>query len=122
MKTRSYALILSGTAAVAIIGGVGSALVSAASTTTTSSRPGIARYTIRQDRLNAEAEVLNTTPTQLQSQLKTQTLQQIIQAGGFTKASFQQKVVAQLHTDLQAQGYSQSQINKALAKHRKHHA
>ena len=103
------------------IGSVGNALVSADTSTNSKPANSIARYTVSYDRLAAEAEVLNTTPAQLENQLKTQTMAQIIKAAGFTKATFRQKVVAQLKTDLQNQGYSQTQINNALSKHHGHH-
>lgn len=117
MKIRNLSLVLTGAAATAILGGVGSALVSAASTSPSggTSRNSIAAYTVREDRLTAEAEVLGTTPTQLENQLKTQTMKQVVAAAALTPSAFRQKVATQLRSDLASQGYSQTQINHALA-------
>jgi len=122
MKLHSKRLVAAATiiGATAAIAGIGTVLASADTSSANQPRAGIARYTIRQDRLSAEAEVLNTTPSQLENQLKTQTMAQVIKAAGLNKATFRQKVKTQLQTDLQNQGYSQSQINKALSKHLKH--
>lgn len=85
----------------------------------------IARYTVRTERTNAMAQVLNTTPPQLEITLKSKTLPQVIKSDGLTKSTFRQKLKAQLSSDLSALGYSQAQINAAInhsGKHGKRHS
>jgi hypothetical protein len=77
-------------------------------------KSGITRTVFRNDRLEAEAQVLNTTTAQLQSAHKDKTMAQLIANAGLTKQSFHAKVKAQLTTDLENQGYSQDQVTIAL--------
>ncbi|HET9174546.1 MAG TPA: hypothetical protein VFN56_04700 [Candidatus Saccharimonadales bacterium] len=81
----------------------------------TSASAKIPHYTVESERLNAVAQVFNTTPTQLEDTLKTQTMQQVIQSAGLTSSSFQQKVKTQLQSDLEAQGYSQAQVDAVMS-------
>ena len=115
---RNKALwLVSGLALSGIIFGVATA--SAATPSTVTSRSGVAHYTVRSDRLNAEATVLGVTPAQLQTELKTTTLKKLISNKGMTMKTFRQQVMTQVHSQLLSQGYSQSQVSKVLS--RSHH-
>lgn len=74
----------------------------------------IPRSVFMQERQDAVAEVLNTTPTNVQAAHKNHTLHQLISQAGLTKQTFDQKVKDQLTADLEAKGYSQDQITIAL--------
>jgi|GEM_PF-2429582 len=75
---------------------------------------GIPRSVFQTERLDAVAKVLNTSPSNIQTAHKDKTISQLIKSAGLTKETFHEKVKAQLTADLQAQGYSQSQITIAL--------
>jgi hypothetical protein len=117
MKMNSkYAIYLS--AAVVSLAGVGSLAVASADSTT-SSQNRLPSYTMREDRLTAQAEVLGTTPSNLETTLKTETMKQLLASKNLTAAEFHADVKAQLTKDLEAQGYSSTQVTKALSSH--HH-
>jgi SOS response regulatory protein OraA/RecX len=107
-------------------GGAAASLVvanvhAATSTSPTTSRQGIARYTVKSDRLAAEAEVLGMSTADLQNALKTQTMKQVLAGKGLTRQQFADKVKTRLQSDLAAQGYSQDQINRALSHAKRAH-
>jgi SOS response regulatory protein OraA/RecX len=82
----------------------------------------IAQSVVREDRLEAMANVLNMTTSQVQTHLKAHDLKQVLANEGLSLQSSGQKVSAQLQSELQAQGYSQAQINSALQhyQHQRH--
>lgn len=106
-----------GISALAIVGVANSPFVDAAAPTPPVSHVRIARYTLASDRIDAVAEVLGTTPSQLRTTLKTSTFKAQLQAKQLTKQQFAQKVQAQLKVDLTAQGYTTAQIAKFTNKH-----
>jgi len=113
MKTN---LLFVATLASLAVTGTGVGVANAVTTNrTVTPRRGIARYTLREERLNAVAQVLGTTPSHLEDELKTETMQQIIQSAGLTNSNFRAKVKAQVQSDLLAKGYSQSQVSNALS-------
>lgn len=114
IKPRYIALSLAG-AGILSLGAIG--IASAATpnkASTTIGASGISHTTFKQDRLNAVAEVLNTTTANVQTAHKNKTLSQLISNAGLTKKTFAEKVKAGLETELQGQGYSQDQITIAL--------
>jgi hypothetical protein len=108
--------IAAGTAsAVVIASGLWVGVASAASpTSTTVGRSGIPKSVFKTDRLDAAATVLNTTPANVQAAHKNKTLSLLISSAGLTKKTFAEKVKAQLTTDLENGGYTQSQVTIAL--------
>ncbi|HEX4774076.1 MAG TPA: hypothetical protein VH234_00995 [Candidatus Saccharimonadales bacterium] len=97
------------------VAGIGATIASADSpASTTQSSTLIARSVVRSDKLQAMAGALNLTTAQVQTDLKTHNLKQVIANAGLTQATFRQKVQAQLTSELQGQGYSQTQIDNAL--------
>ncbi|HET6924663.1 MAG TPA: hypothetical protein VFH39_02445 [Candidatus Saccharimonadales bacterium] len=111
MKTN---LLFAATLASMAITGTGAGVAGAVSSSNTPPRNRIARYTIREERLNVEAEVLGTTPSDLEDKLKTETMEQVITSAGLDKSTFRHKVHAKLQSDLLAKGYSWDQINRLL--------
>lgn len=75
---------------------------------------GIPRSVFKQERLDAEAQVLNTTVANVQAAHKNKTFGQLITNANLTKKTFAQKLKAQLTSDLESKGYSQNQITIAL--------
>jgi hypothetical protein len=75
---------------------------------------GIPRSVFKQERLDAASQVLNTTTANVQAAHKNKTFAQLVSQAGLTKKTYHQKLKTQLTTDLEAQGYSQSQITIAL--------
>jgi hypothetical protein len=75
---------------------------------------GIPRSVFRQDGLEAIAQVLNTSTSNVQSAIKSKTLHTLITNAGLNKQTFDQKLKAQLTSELESAGYSQNQITIAL--------
>jgi hypothetical protein len=99
-------------AAVSTFGIVSAAPSHMASTTIGSS--GISRTVFREERLAASAEVLNTSTANVQAAHKAKDVSTLITNAGLTKKTFQQKLKAELTSDLEAKGYSQTQVTIAL--------
>jgi len=126
MKVSYIAASLASTG---IIAASAMGVVSAANTPTTNSgnvgSSGIPRTVFRQERLDAVAQVLNTSTANVQAAHKNKTLSQLISTAGLTRKTFVQKLKAQLTTDLENQGYSQNQVTIALQHrtivHLRHH-
>ena len=74
----------------------------------------IPRSVFRQERLDAVAQVLDTSTTNVQNAHKDKTLSSLISSAGLSKKTFAQKVKTQLTSDLEAKGYSQDQVTIAL--------
>jgi hypothetical protein len=74
----------------------------------------ITRTVFRNDRLEAEAQVLNTTTANVQAAHKDKTFARLLTNAGLTKQTFHEKVKVQLTTDLENQGYSANQVAIAL--------
>jgi hypothetical protein len=104
-------IIVSLASGVVSLGGVASA--DSATTSNTQPSSSIARSVVHDDQLKAMASVLNLTTAQIQIHLKTHDLQQVVADTGLTGSTYHQKVQTQLESELQAQGYSQTQIDSA---------
>ena len=85
----------------------------ASTTTSTTNSVAVPRTVLHTQRLAAEAQVLKTTPAAVQSAKKGHTLSQLIKAAGMTRASYRQAVHSLVVSNLQALGYTQSQITAA---------
>lgn len=125
MKLNYVTFGVASVAASSIIAGsaLGIANADAPSSSTTNTNvgtSGISRTVFRQDRLAAEAQVLNTTTAQVQAAQNDKTLTRLIADAGLTKQTFRQNVETQLTTELEDQGYTQSQVTLVL-QHRMHH-
>ncbi|HVV66685.1 MAG TPA: hypothetical protein VHB72_01280 [Candidatus Saccharimonadales bacterium] len=116
---RKSSLVTAGAVSISIIG-AGLGVASAATNTPTSNMngnvgtSGIPRSIFSQERLDAEAQVLNTTTANVQTARKNHTLKQLISQAGLTPETFMQKLKSQLTSDLESKGYSQDQITIAL--------
>lgn len=75
---------------------------------------GIPRSIFREERLDAAAEVLNTTTANIQAAHKNKTFATILSNAGLTKQTYAQKLKTELTSDLEAKGYTQDQITIAL--------
>lgn len=91
------------------------------STTTTAPKTKIAASAFRDEKLQAKATVLNSTTTAVQAAEKAKTMPQLLSTAGLSKQQFHQKVKAQLEADLQAKGYTSSEIKTAIHNHKQHH-
>lgn len=95
-----------------------SSIASAATNNTTQTgnvgSSSIPRDVFRQERLDAEAKVLNTTTDNIEAAHKNHTFKQLLSQAGLTHKTFMQKMKDQLTSDLEAKGYSQEQITIAL--------
>jgi hypothetical protein len=113
---KRLSIIASSLAGLSILAVSGMGIVSAATNKTSLDigPSGIPRTAFRQDRLDAESQVLNTTTTAVQTARKDKTLGQLISSAGLSKKTYTQKVRAQLISDLEAQGYSKDQVIIAL--------
>lgn len=122
MVNLKYAALSAASLGVMSLGGVG--VASAASHTASAhvkgniGLSGIPRVVFRQEKLAATAQVLNTTTANVQSARKAKTFAQMVSKDGLTKKAFTKKYKAQLTIDLEAKGYSSSQVTTAL-KHRR---
>jgi len=112
LKIAAVSLVAAGSIAAAV-GGVASAATTSDNTGMVG-KSGIARTTFKQDRLDAEAKVLNTSTDAVLSAHKDKTLGQLLVNAGLTHKTFAEKVKAELTSELQSQGYSQDQITIAL--------
>jgi hypothetical protein len=117
MKNR---FLISGMSILLMSGTIAGTTLSASAATVNSTNR-IPRYVMRSDKLNAEAQVLGLSQTELVSELKSTPMKQIITNHGFTKESFHQKVRAELLIELQNQGYGTSRLNSQKNHHKKHH-
>lgn len=92
-------------------------IVSAATTHNNSGNIGkssIPKTVFRRDKLEAEAAVLNTTTANIQSAHSNKDLKKLITSAGLTKQTFSAQLKVKLTSELEAQGYDQSQITIAL--------
>jgi hypothetical protein len=110
---RKLAIITAATAASGLIAVAGMGIASAATTGNVGSSD-IPRTVFKQERLDAVAEVLNTTTANVQAAHKNKTFATLLTNAGLTKKTFAEKVKAELTTDLEAQGYSSDQVTIAL--------
>lgn len=111
---KKIAVIITGIAGAGALSLAGMGIASAATNTGDIGKSGIPRSVFRQERLSAAAQVLNTTPANLQAARKDKTVSSLISNAGLTKKEFAQKVKTALISDLEAKGYSQDQITIAL--------
>lgn len=115
MVKPSYFAIAVASVSVIALGGVGMGMASAATTTSgTIGTSGIPRSVFREERLQATAEVLNTSTSNVQAAHKNKTFKQLITNAGLTQKTFAQKLKAQFTTDLESKGYTQDQVTIAL--------
>ncbi|MEO8105607.1 MAG: hypothetical protein ABI602_04720 [Candidatus Saccharibacteria bacterium] len=103
-------------------------VVSAATTHNTSGNVGtstIPRTVYRQDKLAAEAAVLNTTTVNIQSAHTNKDLKKLLANAGLSRQTFNEQLKIKLTTELEAQGYDQAQISIAQQQktinHLRHH-
>ena len=113
MKKFSYIAL-----SVASVGIVGIGTLGVASADTTSSgnigNSGIPRSVFKEERLDAAAEVLNTSTANVQAAHKDKTFSKLISDAGLTRQTYREKLKAELTTDLESEGYTQDQITIAL--------
>jgi hypothetical protein len=115
MKISYIAASLASTGIIAASAmGVVSAASTQKSTNVNVGSSGIPRTIFKQDRLDAVAQVLNTSTANVQAAHKNKVFSELISNAGLTKKTFVQKVKAQFTTDLENQGYSQDQVTIAL--------
>ena len=142
MKRRS--IITASLVTLSVVGATGIGVASAATTKTSSTdsmqttaknmtgnvgSSTIPRSVFQQARLDAEAQVLNTTTANIQAAHKNHSFKQLLQQANLTPKTFGQKVKAQITSELEAKGYSQDEITIALERkqivrlhHKLHHA
>lgn len=114
-KIALLAVSLSGAALLAVAGvGVASAATNSQAKNNNVGSSGIPRSTFKAERLNAAAQVLNTTTDNITAAHKNKTMSQLLSKAGLTKKTYAQKLKAQLTSDLQNEGYNQDQIMIAL--------
>ncbi|MDB5184284.1 MAG: hypothetical protein JWN38_92 [Candidatus Saccharibacteria bacterium] len=118
-KFTTFAVSVASLAALAVstAGVVDAATITPSTTTNTTKTVGsstIPRDVFRAQRLSAEATILNTTPSAIQTARKDKSFEQLLTKAGLTHKTFRAKVKAQLTTNLKAKGYSQDQITIAL--------
>jgi hypothetical protein len=101
--------------------GISATMASADSTSSNSqSSSAIGRSVVHADQLQAMAQALNMTPAQVQTHLKAHDVKQVVANAGLSADAYHQKVQAQLKNELQAQGYSQTQIDNAIQHYQQH--
>ena len=112
---RKNILITAGAslAAAGVIVVAATGLVSAASNPNVGSST-IPRTVFKQERLDAESQVLNTSTSSIQTAHKDKTMKTLITNAGLTKKTYAEKLKTQLTTDLEAKGYSSDQVTIAL--------
>lgn len=118
-SVRKSSLLTAGIFALSLVGagfGVASAATNASASNMNGNvgSSGIPRSVFSQERLDAEAQVLNTTTDNVQAAHKSHTLKDLISQAGLTPKTFMQKLKTQLTSDLASKGYSQDQITIAL--------
>lgn len=113
---KKLLITLASIASVGAIGVAGLSVANADSSTGSGNvgTSGIPRSVFRQDKLDAAAQVLNTTAANVSSAIQNKTLHTLISNAGFTRKTFETKVKAQLTTELEDAGYTQDQITIAL--------
>lgn len=111
---KRLAVIVSGVTASGLLLVSGMGVASAASNNGNIGTSGIPRTVFKQERLDAVAQVLNTTTADVQAAHKNKTFSNLISSAGLTKKTFAQKLKTQLTSDLESKGYSQDQVTIAL--------
>jgi SOS response regulatory protein OraA/RecX len=104
--------------ATGIIAATSIGIVSADSTNTNVGSSTIPKTVFHQERLQAASEVLNTSTSSIQTARKDHTVKQLISSAGLNDKEYAQKLKTQLSSDLEAKGYSQSDITIALQHHK----
>jgi 3-hydroxyacyl-CoA dehydrogenase len=110
----NYKVIAGGLVGSGIIAASAIGAVSADASNTNVGTSGIPRTIFKQERLEAASQVLNTSTTNIQSAHKDKTFSQLVSKAGLTKKTYSVKLKSQLTSDLEAKGYSQSQVTIAL--------
>jgi hypothetical protein len=103
-----------------ISSGAGISTTVASADSTSAAAPtssSIARSVLHADQLQAMGGALNMSTAQVQTHLKAHDLKQVVAASGLSADTYHQKVQAQMKSELQAQGYSQTQIDSALQRY-----
>jgi hypothetical protein len=119
LKTRPILTSLVGAAAITF-GAIGAVSADTPNKNTGNiGSSGISRTEFKQDRLEAVAQVLNTSTANIQTAHSNKDLKQLIANAGLTKQTFREKVKSDMTSELESQGHSQSQITTAI--HYKHH-
>jgi hypothetical protein len=115
---KKLSILATSALGVGIIGLATAGIASAATPTNPNiGTSGISRSVFKQDKLEAEAEVLNTATANVTTAHKDKTFATLLSNADLTKATYHQKVKAELTTELGNQGYSQDQITIALQHH-----
>jgi len=73
---------------------------------------------LKTERVDAEAQVLHTTPSAIQAASSKKALEKLVEESGMTKETFKQKLQAQLAIDLEAAGFTNEEIAALSGKHR----
>ncbi|HUC95399.1 MAG TPA: hypothetical protein VMR76_00380 [Candidatus Saccharimonadia bacterium] len=74
----------------------------------------LSKHTLREARLKAEAQVLGKTPGELRVILMNHQLRLVVGQEGFSEKTFREEVRVQMYNDLLDEGFSASEITKAL--------
>jgi hypothetical protein len=94
-------------------------LVSAA--TPSMSKQVIPNSIMHTERLSAEASVLKTTTSDVQAAHKAKTMKQLVTSAGLTEKTYHKALKTQIDKDLEAKGYSATEIKATLHKEHHHH-
>ncbi|HUD06848.1 MAG TPA: hypothetical protein VMR34_03080 [Candidatus Saccharimonadales bacterium] len=113
---KRLSIITASIATIGLVGSVGVGVANAASSNNSGDvgTSGIPRSVFIEDRLDAVAQVLNTSTSNIQAAHKDKTLKTLIANDGLTRQSFNQKVKADLTAELENAGYTQDQVTIAL--------
>jgi len=117
MVKARYLLAGLSSAAVIAAGSIGVASAATNHNNVNVGSSGIPKTVFKQEKLDASAQVLNTTTSDVQAAHKNKTFKTLLSNAGLTKQTYEQKLQAQLTTDLEGLGYTQTQVNTALQKH-----
>ena len=117
MTKARYLLAGLSSAAVIAAGSIGVASAATNHNNVNVGTSGIPKTVFRQEKLDASAQVLNTTTANVQAAHQNKAFRTLITNAGLTKQTYQQKLQTQLTTDLEGLGYTQQQVTAALQKH-----
>ena len=117
MVKARYMLAGLSSAAVIAAGSIGVASAATNHNNVNVGTSGIPKTVFKQEKLDASAQVLNNTTSDIQTAHQNKTFKTLLSNAGLTKQTYEQKLQAQLTTDLEGLGYTQAQVNTALQKH-----
>jgi hypothetical protein len=102
------------------LGAIGAA--NATTSHSSNSNNDISKGVFKHDKIEAEAQVLNTTPANIQGLHSKVELKKLVTDAGLNKQTFHERVKAEITTELLAQHYTQSQIDKVLSHQIRYHS